>query len=230
MATKPAFDADALITQFETASSQGSVKLRQAVSDATLQALQGRELSLKNIRAVLATVTQAANQGLAKNVSPTMDPDALIDQAVQGMDDALLKAVDAHRVALQQLSAQGADLREKHLKKALSDLEKMEDTLMSAVQKGAAGIGEPFAGAWGQVLEKLNAGGSLSGAQAATTAEQMLQQMHGAMRDSRAASLRAASALAESYTAMVSGVLMGMADVMRQAPAAKPAAKAARKR
>lgn len=218
MATKPAFDADALITQFETASAEGSARLRQAVTDATLQALQGRELSLKNIRAVLSTVTQAANTGLAKNPA---DADALIDQAVAGMDDALLKAVDAHRVALEKLTAQGADLREKHLKKALSDLEKIEDTLMGVVQKGAASAGEPFAGAWSQVLERMNAGGTLSGAQASSTVEQMVQQMQTAMRDSRSASLRAASALAESYTAMVSGVLIGMADAMRGAPAKK---------
>ena len=225
MATKPAFDADALITQFETATAQGSAKLRQAVSDATLQALQGRELSLKNIRAVLATVTQAANTGLAKNANPAMDPDSMIEQAVQGMDDALLKAVDAHRVALQQLTAQGADLREKHLKKALTDLEKFEDMVMTTLQKGSTGLGEPFAGAWGQALEKLNVGGSLSGAKAASTVEQMAQQMQTAMRDSRAAGLRAAQVLAESYTAMVSGVLIGMADAMRS-----PAAKTPRKK
>jgi hypothetical protein len=225
MATKPAFDADALITQFETASAQGSAQLRQAVSDATLQALQGRELSLKNIRSVLATVTQAANTGLAKNVTPGMDADALIDQAVSGMDDALLKAVDAHRVALQQLTHQGADLREKHLKKALTDLEKFEDMFMTTLQKGGTGLGEPFAGAWGQALEKLNVGGSLSGAKAASTVEQMAQQMQTAMRDSRAAGLRAAQVLAESYTAMVSGVLIGMADAMRS-----PAAKTPRKK
>jgi hypothetical protein len=229
MATKPAFDADALITQFETATAQGSAKLRQAVSDATLQALQGRELSLKNIRAVLATVTQATNTGLAKNLTPALDAGALIDQAVGGMDDALLKAVDAHRVALQQLTAQGADLREKHLKKALSDLEKMEDTLMASVHKGATGIGEPFAGAWTQMLEKMSAGGTLSGAKASSTAEDMVSQaalqMQTAMRDSRAAGLRAAQALAESYTAMVSGVLIGMSDAMRSPPAARKTTK-----
>jgi hypothetical protein len=82
-----------------------------------------------------------------------------------------------------------------------------------------------MAAAWGGVLDKLNAGGTLSGAQASRTAEQFSQQMkqvQGAMRETRAASLRAASALAESYTAMVSGVLIGMADAMRS-PAAGPA-------
>ncbi len=228
MASKPGFDADALIAQFETASAAGSARLRQAVGDATLQALQGRELSLKNIRAALASVTQATNAGLAKN---PLAGDALVDQAVAGMDDALLKAVDAHRVALQQLAAQGADLREKHLANALSELERMEDALLAAVKKGAAGAAgaagsNPFASAWGQALEKLNAGGSLSGAKAASTVEQMVDQMQAAVRGSRAASLRAASALAESYTAMVSGVLIGMADAMRAPPAtAKKAAK-----
>ena len=153
--------------------------------------------------------------------------EAMIDQAVAGMDEALLKAVDAHRVALEKLAAQGADLREKHLKKALSDLEKMEDTLLETVKKGASGAtaaGNPMADAWNQVLEKMNAGGTLSGAKAASTVEDMMAQMQTAMRDSRAASLRAATALAESYTAMVSGVLIGMADAMR-APAAKKTAK-----
>ena len=135
---KPAFDADALITQFEQASAEGSAKLRKAVADATLGALQGRELTLKNIRAVLGAVTQAASTGLANNPA-AIDADKLLDQAVAGMDDALLKAVDAHRVALQQLAAQGADLREKHLKKALADLDRFEDMMLETVQKSAAG-------------------------------------------------------------------------------------------
>lgn len=216
MAKQNLFDADALISMFEKASADGSAKLRKSVSDATLQALQGRELSLKNIRTALAGVSKAADTGLAKNMAPPMDVDAMLDQAVAGMDDALLKAVDANRVALERLVAQGADVRDKHLKKALSDLEKFEDTLIDTVKKNAGGVGDPMSAAWGQVLEKLNAGGTLSGAQAASTVEQLASQMQTAMRDTRAASLRAAQAMAESYTAMVSGVLIGMADAMTQ--------------
>ena len=222
---KTAFDTDALITQFETATAAGSAKLRQAVGDATLQALQGRELSLKNIRAVLGSVTQAANTGLAKNMKPAVDVDSLLDQVVAGMDDALLKAVDANRAALEQMAAQGADMREKHLKKALADLEKFEDTMIATIQKSAGGAGDQMAAAWGTVLDKLNAGGTMSGAKASSTVEQFAQQVQTAMRDSRAASLRAATALAESYTAMVSGVLIGMSDAMRQAAPAKKAKK-----
>ena len=68
---------------------------------------------------------------------------------------------------------------------------------------------------WNAVLEKLQAGGTLSGAQASSTAEQFAQ-MQSAMRDGRAAGLKAAQALAESYTALVSGVLIGMSEALQQ--------------
>ena len=214
------FDANTLISMFETATAEQGATLKRAASEATLAALQGRELTLKNIRGALKSVSEAASQGALKNMTAGVDPEALLDKAVAGMDEALLRAVEANRTALATLSAQGADLREKHLQKALADLEKMEDTMMATLKKTAAGAGAPLAGAWGQVLEKMQAGGTLSGAQAASTVEQMAQQMQTAMRGGRAASMRAAQVMAESYSAMVSGVLLGMSEAL-QAGAAK---------
>ena len=212
---KPMIDPDALVSMFESATAQQGAQLKKAAADATLAALQGRELTLKNIRAALKSVSEAASAGAAKNISAGVDPQALLDNAVAGMDAALLKAVEANRVALGQLAAQGADLREKHLKKAIDDLDKFEDTMFAALKKTAEGAGAPLAGAWGQVLEKMQAGGTLSGAKASSTAEQFTEQMQTAMKTSRAAGLRAAQALAESYTAMVSGVLIGMSDELQ---------------
>ncbi len=210
--SKPMFDAEALIAMFESATASQGAQLRKATTEATMMALQGRELTLKNMRGALKQVAEAASTGIAKNVVPDIDPESLLDQAVAGMDQAMLKAVEANRVALTTLTTQGADLREKHLSKALADLEKMEDTMFAAMKKAAAGADAPMASAWAPILEKMQAGGTLSGAQAATTAEAMAEQMQSALRSSRAASMRAAQALAESYTAMVSGVLIGMSD------------------
>jgi len=221
---KPMFDADALISAFENATAQQGAQLKKAASDATLASLQGRELTLKNIRAALKAVTEAASAGAAKNLTGGIDAGALLDQAVAGMDQALLKAVEANRVALGQLVSQGADLREKHLKKALDDLDKFEDTMFATIRKAAAGVDGPMAGAWNQVLEKMQAGGTLSGAKASTTVEQLAAQMQDAMRTSRAASMRAAQAMAESYTAMVSGVLLGMSDALQSGAAARKTA------
>ena len=213
---KSGIDQDALIQMFSSASARQSEQLRDAVRQATLGALQGRELTLKNIRGVLKTVSEAATAGVAKNVTPDLDVQALLDNAVAGMDDALLKAVDANRAALQQFVDQGVGLQEKQLKKALGDLEKFEDTMLDALKKSAAGAGSPLGKTWEQVLDKLQVKGTLSGAQAASTVEQFASQMQSAMRDSRAAGLKAAQVLAESYSALVSGVLIGMSDALRQ--------------
>ncbi len=226
---QPMFDAEALIAMFENATARQGAQLKKAVGDATLAALQGRELTLKNIRATLKSVAEAASTGAARNVVPGVDPAALLDQAVAGIDDSLLKAVQANRVALERLAAQGADLREKHVKKALDDLDRFEDTIFAAFKKAAAGAGDgPVAEAWSQVLGKLQVGGTASGAQAASTALQLAEQMQGAMRQSRAASVRAAQALAESYTAVVSGVLLGLADALQHGAPPPPAKKTTR--
>ena len=220
---KSGIDQDALIEQFASASAKQTAQLRQAVHDATMRALQGRELSLANIRKVIATVTQAASAGAAKNT--TIDVEAMLDQAVAGMDEAVLKAVEANRVALQQFVDRGADMRETQLKKALGDLEKFEDTLRGAIKKGAGAAGDPLAGPWGEVLKKFAPGGTQTGAGASGAAEQLATQMQTAIRESRAAGLKAAQVLADSYTALVSGVLIGMSDAFQQGGAAKPAAK-----
>jgi hypothetical protein len=225
---KPLIDAEALVAQFQSATAQQGEQLRKAVSSATLQALQGRELTLKNIRSALKGVTDAVGAGLAKNplaagMGAGADAEGLLDKAVAGMDDALLKAVEANRVALGQLVSQGADLRDKQLSKALADLDKFEDTLISTVRKAAGGAGDQMAAAWGPVLEKMQAGGTLSGNKASATAEKLMDDMQAAVRSSRAASLKAAQAMADSYTAMVSGVLLGMSEALQQGGAkAKP--------
>ena len=223
---QPLIDSAALISMFEQATAKQGAQLRKATGDATLAALQGRELSLKNIRAALKTVTEAASQGMAKNVVPGVDPEALLDKAVAGMDDALLKAVQANQKALSTLAAQGANLREGHLQQALSDLEKLEDSLFETVKKAAASASTPIAGAWGTVLEKMQAQGTQAGAQASATAHDMATQMQAAVRSTRAASLRAAQVMAESYTAMVSGVLLGMSEALQtKAPEKQPTRK-----
>jgi hypothetical protein len=220
---KSGIDQQALIDQFANASAQQTAQLREAVFKATLGALQGRELSLKNIRSVLGTVAQAASTGAAQNALANVDPEAMLDNAVSGMDDALLKAVEANRVALQQFVDKGVDLRESQLKKALADLDKFEDALLGTLKKASAASGDPMAGPWAQVLEKFNLSGTQTGLKASGATEQLtaqMAQMQTAMRETRAASLRAAQTLADSYTALVSGVLIGMSDALRQGTAA----------
>lgn len=221
-----AFDADALISMFENASTSGSARLQKAVTEATLAALRGRELTLANIRSSLDTVTKAVTAGAAKNPLGGDSVEAMLDKAVAGMDAALVQAVQANQAALRQFADRGVDLREKHLKKALDDLDKFDDLLIGAVKKAGAAAG-PLAAPWQQAMEKLQAGGSMSGLSAAKTVEEFAEQMGSAMKSTRSAGVRAATVLAESYAAMASGVLVGLSEALSPSAAPAPAAKKA---
>lgn len=216
MATKTGIDQDALITMFSQASAKQGEALRQAVSETTLRALQGRELTLKNIRSVLKSVTEAASSGAAQHGGKPAEVEALLSTAIDGMDAALLQAVEANRRALQQFLDQGVDLQKGGIKSALTDLEKLEDTFFSSVSKAAQAAGAPLQGPWTQVLESMKLKGTDSGAQAAQTVEQLVAQAQATLRDSRAAGVRAGQALMDSYAALVSGVLIGMSEGLQR--------------
>lgn len=221
------FDPDALISQFSEASARGGEALRKATQEATLKALQGRELTMSNIKGTLKQVSAAAAKGAGQNPMGAEQMEPLLAKAIAGMDAALLQAVEANRRALEQLVDQGAGLRETQVKKALADIEKMEDMFFDTVRKSLAGASSgPLEGAWTQVLDKLQVKGTGTGAHATQTIQQLTEQAQTAMRDGRNASVKAMSAMLDSYAALASGVLIGMSQGMQgeagDAPAAKP--------
>ena len=148
---KSGIDQDALVTMFAEASVKQGEALRKAVASATLQALQGRELTLESIRKVVRTVAGAASLGAARNPASAVDVEALLGKALAGIDAALLKAVEANRKALEQFVSTGVGLTEKPMKDALANIEKMEDTFFGAVAKASQGAG-PLQAPWEHVL------------------------------------------------------------------------------
>ncbi len=218
---KAGIDQDAIVQMFSKTSAAQAEQLRKAVSDATLKALQSRELTLANIRKVLDTMTHATSTGAAQSKLPAADIGGLLSAAFAGMDAALLQAVQAHRTALQQFLDQGLTLQEKHMKDALANIEKMEDVFFSTVGKAAQQATGALRPIWEHVLEGMRLKGTDTGAQATTSVEQLMARAQTALRESRAAGLRSAQAMMESYAALVSGVLIGMSEGFQSASEAK---------
>lgn len=218
-------DQDALITRFSQATTQQGDALRKAVNETTLKALQGRELTLAHIRQVLATVAKAASTGAAGSALPAADVEALLGKAFAGMDAALEQAVQANRKALQQMVDQGVSLRETQLKKALADIEKMEDALFAAVRKAAAGAGAAPQGPWTGVLQAMQGKATGTGTQAQATIEQVMASAQDNLRQGRALGLRASQAMLDGYATLVSGVLIGMSDALQSGRPAAPASR-----
>lgn len=212
---KLGIDQEALVQQFSQASAKQGEALRQAVEQATLKALQGRELTVKSIKEVLKTMTQTASAGAAKSGLAAPDIEPLLAKAVDGMDAALVQAVEAQRRALQQVIDQGAQLRETQLKKVMSEMEKMEDMFFTTLQKAAAGVGQ--AGAelpWAKALEGMKAKGSATGSSAAAAVEQLTERARDASRQGRALGQQAAEAWMSHYAALANGVLIGMSEAL----------------
>jgi hypothetical protein len=218
--SKFGFDHDALIEQFAQASARQGDALRKAVQEATLKALQGRELTLKNIKTVVKQVSSAAAEGAGQNPMGAEQMEPLLAKAVAGMDAALLQAVEANRRALQQLMQYGADLRESQVKKALADIEKMEDTLFAALRKAADGSQASLERPWAEVLKATRGKGTGTGAQASATITQLMDSAQDNLRQGRALGMTVSQAMLDGYSTLVSGVLIGMSDALQQGGAA----------
>jgi len=227
---KSGIDQDAIVKMFSEATAKQGEALRKAVSEAMLKALQGRELTLANIRNVLKAVTQATSVGAAQNPASAVDVEALLGKAFSGMDAALLQTVEANRKALQQFVDQGVGLQEKQMKNALANVEKMEDVFFATVTKAAQGASGPLQAPWEQVLKAMKLKGTDTGAQATLTSEQLMAQAQTALREGRATGVRAAQAMMDSYSALVSGVLIGMSEGLRQGAEPAPSEGRSRKK
>lgn len=209
---KPLLDTDEMLKQMTAQAVAQGESLRTTVRDLTLQALQSRELSLAQIKSVIGSVAEGVNLGA---VQGKLDTDKVFTQALAGMDDALLKVVEASRIALHQITGE-REFRDSHLKKALDDFERLEDEFLGAVKKASASAGAPLKAQWSGVLQESMTAGTATGAQVVSMLEQYGDQVRKAARAQRDASFRAAHALAQNFAAVTSGVLMGLAEAMQQ--------------
>ena len=221
---KHGIDQEALISKFSSATAKQGEAIRKTVNEATLKALQSRELTLANIKQVLGTVAKAASAGAANSPLAAPDLEALLGKAVAGMDGALEQAVQANKRALQQMVDQGATLRDTQIKKAMADVEKMEDALFTSLRKASEGVATQLEGPWAKVLTAAQTKGTGTGTQATVAIAQLMDSAQKNLRDGRALGLRTSQAMLDGYSTLVSGVLIGMSDALQQgASAAAPA-------
>src|SRR5438132_10976425 len=155
-------DTDEVLKGLARESVKQGENLRTAVRELTLGALRGRELTVREIKRVVKTVTEGVNLGAATS---KLDGDRVPGEAFAGMDEAVLKAVQANHLALQQLAAQGQSLRESHLKKALEELERLEDEFLSSVKDAAKKGSKQVKDQWASVLQRTETSGTETASQ-----------------------------------------------------------------
>jgi len=130
------------------------------------------------------------------------------------MDEAVLKAVQANHLALQQLSAQGQG--GSNMQKALDELERLEDeflkTVKDATKKGSQQLREQ----WARLLQQKEDAGTATQAQIEQTVEEFGNRMRDAVRQQRRTALKATEAMMENFNTLASGILIGLTEGLEQ--------------
>jgi hypothetical protein len=209
----PKIDPDEVLKTLAAEAVRGHQHIRTAVRDLTLQALQTRELNLKQINTVVRKVTEGVNLGVAADKLPLKKT---LSDALEGMDEALLKVVDANKVALERLTEGGAGFEESSVKKGLKDLEAFEEEFLEGIKEAARRAGDQTKEQWKALLGNIQPGGTEAGARAAETLKTYARDAKAAMQSSRETGLKVMHSLTPNYATLVSGVLIGLSEGLEQ--------------
>jgi ElaB/YqjD/DUF883 family membrane-anchored ribosome-binding protein len=220
---QPIVEVDEVLKKMAAESVKQGENLRVTVRDLTLKALQTRELSLAQIRQVVTSITEGINLGAAKSKAAKPIADALA-----GMDDALLKAVEASRITLELFTDQGVGVNESLVMVALDELERLEDEFLRSVRQSAEHATKDVRAKWAPVLEKMKPGATATGSRVASAIEEISAHAREAMRQQRRATLKATAIMTQSFGTLASGVLVGLAEGMKRAPGGAAKRKSAR--
>jgi ElaB/YqjD/DUF883 family membrane-anchored ribosome-binding protein len=193
-------------------------QIRTTIRDLTLKTLQARDLSLEQINSVVRNITAGVNIG----VGDKPDTQQTLSDAFAGMDDALLKVVEANKLALQKLTDGGANFEESSVKKGLKELEAFEEKFLDGVKNAVQSSSDPIKQQWKTILDKIPRGGTETGAQVAETISARAREAQVAMQSSREAGLKAMHAITQNYATLVSGVLIGLSEAFEQGKKTKP--------
>ena len=224
---RPTVDVDAVLKKAASDIIVQGENLRAKVRDLTLRALQARELSLAGIKQVLRSVSDGVNTGAAK---AGVDVERPLADAFNGMDDALLQAVQASQIALERLLDHGADFENSKIQKALDELDSLEDEFLKIVKQSADAASTQIRTQWLGVFAHMPAGGTDAGARAEAVAARIAEQTRADLRIQRDGAAKVTHALVQNYGTLASGILIGLSEGLRNGNGQAKATQARRRK
>jgi len=205
------YDQDEILKQMASEAVRQQERIRTAVRDLTLRALEAREFGVSQIKNVIHQVTEGVNKGLSDKVNT----EKLVSDAIAGMDDALLKVVEANKIALSKISEGGANFSDSTIAKTLAELETVEEQFRSGIRHGADAASANIKKQWAVVLDKIPQNQTETGEQVLETLALSGKQAEDVLKATRETGLKLAHTLTQNYATLVSGILMGLTEGMR---------------
>ncbi|MDD5328438.1 MAG: hypothetical protein PHX38_00405 [Sulfuricella sp.] len=201
------------IKEAVSASVEEGVDIRDKVRNLTLQALKTRKLSAEEIKPVINAVTAGISLGASRRAGEVK---SALSEGLAGLDEALTKAAEATRLALQQLTSQARDFSESDLSWALVNLKRLEEEFLE-------GVGEAAETATGRIKQEMKdliaharRTGTDTGHKVAETMGTLGNKVSATFQESKANGKETAREMSARLASLTSGILAGMADALHE--------------
>lgn len=192
--------------------------IRERVRELTADVLQHGRLDTEGI----AEVMRAMAGGTAFEAGPQgSEARQAFAEAIKVLDEALLQSAHGAHLALEQLASKGKDFSDNDLKEAFARLQKLQEDFVATAQR----LSDAASGTLQREIVELAVHtqrvGADAGARVATVVNEFASRLGDVTWESTGSGLEAAREYSARMAFLASGILAGVADALREQPAAK---------
>jgi predicted solute-binding protein len=184
---------------------QSGEDVYQKVREITLKALTEHDLDEDNIKAVVEAISKGITAGLD---TPEEVAKRSFSEAAEALDDALVSAAEATKLAVEEASSTVKEFSEKELKKTVEDLQALEDLFLDTLSE-AAKEGSELAK---QIVDNFVSHARNSGTAVGERVQKLVDALLEVKDNSEKVLVEAAVDTASKLAKIGSGILAGIAE------------------
>ncbi len=188
-------------------------EIRDRVRDLTSQVLKGGHLDPEEVKEVVQAMTPGSSAAAEPQAA---DARRGLAEAVQGLDEALMRAAEAAHVALRQLGSKGTGFTDNDLKETFARLKELQGAYVATANR----VAEAASGNIQRELRELAVHAQQIGvdasARVAAVMTEFASRLTSVSREGASAGFDAARDYGVRMTLLASGVLAGIADALRE--------------
>jgi polyhydroxyalkanoate synthesis regulator phasin len=185
--------------------------IREKVRRLTVEALAEGKLEAEQVKAIIESVIQGASLGIETHGNRARQA---LEEAVKGLEDGLIKAAEASKLALEEAASRADEFTAQEVKRAFEQLVELEklylDTLAEVAKKGSAQAGEILA----DLVRHARDSGTAVGEYLAEVMQTLPRKLQEAGQWGFKAGLDAARTTGAQLAAIASGFLAGIAEAL----------------
>ena len=177
----------------------------QKVRDITLKALTEHDLDEENIKAVVEAISKGITEGLDTTEEVAKRS---FGEAAEALDDALVSAAEATKLAVEEASSTVKEFSEQDLKKTVEDLKALEDLFLDTLSEASKEGSELVR----QIVENFVNHARNSGTAVGDRVQKLVDALLEVKDNSEKVLVEAAVDTASKLAKIGSGILAGIAE------------------